>query len=168
MIRRYQLSEGGVPYEIVTADSVEDALDEARCNVDRANYAGDEDRTLRVSVSAWSVGADGRADGEEEDSDTVTLDPEEPECSESEHEWISPYAIIGGLRENPGVWGRGGGVVIHRVCEHCGLTRIVDTAATDGETGQRYESTSYDADKYRDQWEEWCDELADEDEEVAS
>jgi hypothetical protein len=71
---------------------------------------------------------------------------------------VSPYAVLGGLRENPGVQGHGGGVTIHRVCAHCGCLRIYDSWAQRRDTGEQgLASTSYallgDHD-YTDAWRE--------------
>lgn len=46
------------------------------------------------------------------------------------HEWQSPQ-WLGGVKENPGVWGHGGGVIVHEVCE-CGARKITDTWANNG------------------------------------
>lgn len=35
---------------------------------------------------------------------TATLHPIEPECDDGEHKWESPVEIVGGIKENPGVW----------------------------------------------------------------
>jgi len=52
----------------------------------------------------------------------VGEDPPEPECTEDEHDWERPYEIVGGLKENPGVWSAGGTTMtFHSVCSHCGL-----------------------------------------------
>lgn len=47
----------------------------------------------------------------------------EPECShESGHDWQTPYEIVGGCKENPGVWSLGGTkMAFHEVCSHCGM-----------------------------------------------
>jgi hypothetical protein len=73
----------------------------------------------------------------------VEVDAVEPECSSDEHDWQTPHHVLGGLRENPGVWGNGGGVCCSYVCRHCGMYRHTDTWADDGHGG-RYTSTSYD------------------------
>lgn len=52
----------------------------------------------------------------------VGEDPPEPECTKDEHDWERPYEIVGGLKENPGVWSAGGTTMtFHSVCAHCGL-----------------------------------------------
>lgn len=43
------------------------------------------------------------------------------------HRWRAPYSIVGGIKENPGVWGKGAGVSMTEVCEHCGCFRTLDT-----------------------------------------
>lgn len=124
------------------------------------DYVGDGDWGFRVEtdwidVDAWRVGyllgADGRAIKVEIDraSHKIALEPEEPECEQPEHDWRSPYSVLGGVRENPGVWGHGGGVVIREVCAHCGRYRITDTWAQHRATGEQgLTSTSYeDADE---------------------
>ena len=82
-----------------------------------------------------------------EKSDEVhTVEPVEPECIDggTEHRWDSPFAIVGGIKDNPGVHGKGGGVLIHKVCRRCGSHRHTDTWATDPETGEQgLESVSY-------------------------
>lgn len=64
---------------------------------------------------------------------TVTLHPRVPACRRGhEHVWCSPHAVLGGLEDNPGVFGRGGGLLIREVCKHCGAYRETDTWAQDG------------------------------------
>jgi len=71
------------------------------------------------------------------DEHTVALDPPEPDCvDDNGHDWQSPHSVVGGLEENPGVYGHGGGVFITQVCANCGMYRIEDTWAQDRETGE--------------------------------
>jgi hypothetical protein len=77
--------------------------------------------------------------GEEGDV-TSTLDPEEPDCPERDqgHVWGRPHAILGGLKDNPGVRGHRGGVISTDVCLLCGCTFERNTWATnpvDGSEG---------------------------------
>lgn len=81
----------------------------------------------------------------------VAIDPEEPTCSASlsddvraalqdddspeGHRWRAPHDLVGGCKENPGVRGHGGGVVITHVCTLCGAKRITDTWAQDTTDG---------------------------------
>ena len=47
-----------------------------------------------------------------------------PECEaaeDGEHDWRSPHSLVGGLRENPGVWSGGGTIMQNKsVCRCCG------------------------------------------------
>lgn len=88
-----------------------------------------------------------------EETITVTIDPEEPECAGGhEHEWQSPIGIVGGIAENPGVWGHAGGVTIHEVCPHCGAHRHTDTWAQRPDTGEQgLTSISYGVTEYEDE-----------------
>ena len=57
-----------------------------------------------------------------------TVGATEPECTHPDgHEWHRPHEIVGGLEENPGVFGKGGGVISRDVCRHCGLICETDT-----------------------------------------
>ncbi len=67
---------------------------------------------------------------------TLVVHPDVPPCSgEHDHDWQSPHEVLGGIKENPGVWGKGGGVVCREVCSYCGRYRITDTWADDGQGG---------------------------------
>lgn len=83
------------------------------------------------------------------------IEPDEPDCIEGEdHDWHAPYSVLGGLRENPGVWGHGGGVRATEVCAHCGTYQTTDSWAQDPETGEQgSRSTEYrDADEESMRW----------------
>jgi hypothetical protein len=112
--------------------------------------------TIWVDVYVTPIGDDGEPVAERE-GHTITIDPEEPACAcGRDHEWESPYEILGGLKENPGVQGNGGGVVITEVCANCGTYRITDTWAQRPDTGEQglVESVEYvEAD---DKSLEWC------------
>lgn len=126
----WELSEAGYSYTTIEAPDVETALSEARANVDRANYPIDDEGergTLWIDVHVRCL------ETGEEGSDTVTLEPDEPSCSEDEdgldrddHEW-----------EDDGVRGNGGGVIVREHCAHCGLRRITNTWAQRQDTGEQ-------------------------------
>lgn len=148
-LNQWELAEAGHWYTTVTAPSREEALKQARDSVDRGNYSDCEGTTLYIDVRVRNVITG------ENDSDTVTLQPEEPNCEDGqEHDWRSPYSVLGGLKENPGVWGHGGGVIIKTVCANCGRYRITDTWAQRPDTGEQgLDSTSYeDADEVSLAW----------------
>lgn len=112
---------------------------------------GESDKTWWCSVTTVEL-VDGEPDDDTRESHTITVDPPEPSCTAAEHDWKSPHVIVGGLKENPGVFGSGGGVKIHEVCVHCGCERVTDTWAqnpSNGEQGLR--SVAYDAHKYADE-----------------
>jgi hypothetical protein len=141
----FRLFEDGYEYCTYGCGTIEEALTEAESNVDTANYDMGGG-TIFVSIQ---VVCD---DTDESASATVALDPDEPECSGGEHDWQSPHHILGGLEENPGVFGHGGGVIIEEVCMHCGCARITDTWAQNPDTGEQgLRSVEYSEGKYADE-----------------
>lgn len=123
--------------------------DDATSGADAAaEYVGDGsawEGAQRVHVTTWQVGIGYDDDDEEtyeetygEERHTVECTVAEPACAnEHEHDWQSPYDLLGGLEENPGVQGKGGGVIIREVCRHCGQYRVTDTWAQDESTGEQ-------------------------------
>jgi len=83
---------------------------------------------------------------------TVEIAPEEPPCvDDDDHDWRRPVEIVGGIAENPGVWGHGGGVIIRSVCLRCGCGRTEDTWAMHPNTGaEGLESIAYSPGEYAD------------------
>jgi len=103
---------------------------------------GDVTRTLWLTIYTWRQGYVLDTDGElveleiDHESHTIELEPDEPECSDDHnHNWCHPLSVVGGIAENPGVFGHGGGVIITAVCSHCGTYRRTDTWAQDMDTG---------------------------------
>lgn len=73
-----------------------------------------------------------------EERHKIAIEPTEPDCiDDHSHHWATPHELLGGLEDNPGVWGNGGGVICHEVCLHCGCERITDTWAQDMSTGEQ-------------------------------
>lgn len=148
--RTWTLTEDGQEYGTCEAGSVNEALEEARDNVDGSNYGGPES-TVWIDVRVHCE------DTDEAGSDTVVLQPEAPECTEGAHDWQSPHEIVGGCPTNPGVRypGTGAGVVIEMVCMHCGCASTTRTDAQRPDTGQQFvgDSVSYEPGK-------WADEVA--------
>ncbi len=122
----------------VEATSMGDAIDLAADWACEGDYDAIES-TIWVRVRI--AGEDGT-----ESAFTVTINPDEPECDhENGHDWQNPIALVGGLRENPGVYGHGGGVIINTACLRCGAGRTEDTWAQDRATGrQGLESVAYE------------------------
>lgn len=76
----------------------------------------------------------------------TVAEPEEPECSAKEHDWCSPFELLGGCEENPGVMCHGGGIISKKCCSHCGIYQITDTWAQDHETGEEgLRETTYES-----------------------
>jgi hypothetical protein len=183
-MRKYNLYEDHHKYDTVDAEDADAALEVAKENVDRSNYDFDPDepqKTIWIRVEARRVEACTSSDLEDDKecadpecpehenrveahsdcaSAKVQLDPEEPPCGHKRHpnpeghDWQSPHEVVGGLKENPGVQGHGGGVTIEEVCARCGTYKVTDTWAqdmTDGEQGLT--STAYrDSDECSEEW----------------
>lgn len=78
-------------------------------------------------------------------SGTRALNPKDPRCEKTdngEHEWVATLEREGGIAENPGVWGHGGGVIINDHCKHCDLERQTNTWESD-HRGQPYKTVRY-------------------------
>ena len=133
----------------IEADDLQDALEQAEEWV----RDGDWDvsgGTIWVHAYLTVIDDDGEISGHRI---TAQIDPESPLCDDGqEHDWQAPYSIVGGIKENPGVWGHGGGVMITEVCMICGCERVTDTWAQDPETGEQgLDSVQYEGSKYADE-----------------
>lgn len=109
---------------------------------------GDTTEDIRITWGEYP-------DNDNSESVTITLNPEEPACVDGQdHDWVSPYSVVGGIKENPGVYGNGGGVIIKTVCRHCGKYHIHNTWAQRSDTGEQgLESNHYeDADESSEAW----------------
>ena len=128
----YEISDGLTgESEVIEAPSMEEAVSWAR------RWLLDVEWDTRAGT-AW---ADARVldllTGRRETT-TVQIDPPVPACADGgrEHDWAAPHRLVGGCKENPGVWAHGGGVVMHDVCLRCGCLRVTDTWARRPDTGQ--------------------------------
>lgn len=141
----YKCDDGNAEVEI-TADSAQEAAEE---------YVSDGDWGEIESTTWINVYVQETKDGEDvgrRERCKVGLHPKDPSCTQDEHDWQAPHSIVGGLKENPGVHGHGGGVTIAEVCMHCGCERVTDTWAQDPETGEQgLESVKYTPRKYEDE-----------------
>lgn len=132
LLRQWDISEHGYTFASVTADTLEEALAAAREKVESGDSGYD--------LSEGTVYADyyvTNAVTGECDSFSVTWEAQEPACEDDEHDWQSPYELLGGIKENPGVWSHGGGVIIRECCARCGRYRITDTWAQRPDTGEQ-------------------------------
>lgn len=90
-----------------------------------------------IERTIWVDGFWGFSPGRLDHAFEVEIDPTPPACTKSKHFFHSPHSIVGGIEENPGVWGHGGGVIILEVCKHCGLEKHTDTWAQNPQNGQQ-------------------------------
>lgn len=132
----------------------ESALDAARAYVDGRDWSV-EDSTIWIDVRVAELPRVPDEPSLEHDSrHRIAVDPLPTLCLDEDgrrngdHSWSDDVRLVGGLRENPGVFGWGGGVVIHRICTACGCGEIVNTWATDPATGESgLRSTTYQIDR---------------------
>ncbi|MEM7820034.1 MAG: hypothetical protein QW761_00300 [Candidatus Aenigmatarchaeota archaeon] len=118
----------------------EDASDPREAAEEYASAYLPENKTYWCNVLTRRIGYDTESRAEVYDDlfCSVKIDPEEPPCVEgAEHDWCAPIEVVGGIKENPGCWGHGGGVIMKMVCRHCRTYKIIDTWATDPATGRQ-------------------------------
>lgn len=131
--------ESGVTHVFMAA-----TCEEARVKAQRWAEGGDYDLTkghvyvdLRLAMETDDGYESGRGSDDEEQL-TAIIASKEPSCSHDDgHDWQSPFEIVGGIKENPGVWGKGGGVIISECCMRCGCKRTTDTWAQRSDTGEQ-------------------------------
>jgi hypothetical protein len=139
-LKRYRLIEAGNHYDTVEAESADVALEVALANVDPCAYG------LATSTRWIDVLAVAEHDASDSASMRIALDPVEPDCEGQEHDWCSPFSVVGGVAENPGMWGHSGGLIIREACANCGHYRV--TEARDMLTGDQERTIKYeDADE---------------------
>lgn len=112
-------------------------------------------RTFAHEVAAWRPALqvdDGElvdARGEIEHH-LITVEPDEPECDaadDGQHRWAAPHMLVGGCKQNPGVWGGTGcSIRVLEVCLLCGLSKNRRTASQGYETAYDYDDTQYGGD----------------------
>jgi hypothetical protein len=138
----YQVTDGNGEIEI-EADSHKAACQEW---ADTGDW-GSVPKTSWVTCTATDEAG-------ESETHTIKIEPTEPDCCAGSHKWASPLSVVGGIKENPGVYGHGGGVVITCVCRHCGRYQITDTWAQNPENGEQgLTSVEYkDADETSEEW----------------
>lgn len=120
--------DGNAEVEFEATETAKEAAEEY---VEDGDWGDDSSGFLDVYVWERRRLGDVTADGERE-SFTIALPVVAPECTESEHDWTSPVEVVGGIKENPGVWVNGGGVIIDEICRHCGALKRTDTWAQHG------------------------------------
>ena len=96
-----------------------------------SNWNGKTSRVCVADEDSYVVG------GERAEARNYEIEPPQPRCSASAHDWRSPHVVVGGLEDNPGVWASGGGVEIVEVCAACGRYRETDTWAQNPDNGDQ-------------------------------
>jgi hypothetical protein len=125
-----------------------DADECADCGA-KCSHAVDQDDQCYDTDCALHSGDDLTARACDEQITVVVPMPKPPCAPGEDHDWQSPYDIVGGCKENPGVWGHGGGVVINECCIHCGARKRTDTWAQSPVTGEQgIEEVTYERDVY--------------------
>ncbi len=150
---KYLMIDDGNCRETIEADTLEAAVDELRDWMLSADF-DTSSGPVYYDADLYEVGID--ADGDETTElvhrETMEFEQDEPNCThDGGHDWQSPYEIVGGIKENPGVWGHGGGVIINECCMHCGCKRTTDTWAQRMDTGEQgLREVTYDEGYYAD------------------
>ena len=145
----FACDEGGESMEFSGETTPGDAAQEY---VDDGDWVEDT-QTRYFRVSTWRQGVS--ASGEIRDVNRIQNDilleaqpPTSDECGD-DHKWVAHYDIVGGIRDNPGVWYNGGGLTMTEVCTGCGMGRHIDTWADDGYGGY-YTHEEYILDEFQD------------------
>lgn len=152
----WYVSDGEVEIEFPLASNASEALDSYMEDV------SSDTETYWLSLCAFRKDEDG--EHIDEATRFIAVDPSEPSCiGRAGHDWKSPHSIVGGIKENPGVFGFGGGLKIRECCMRCGCLRLTNTWAQDPVTGKEgLRSVSYEPDYYADELSaEYADELLD-------
>lgn len=134
---KFEYREAAGHVETLAASTMAEAIEEAKDLLRNGDWDTSKG-TVWPIASVVKVEVDDEGDEVDVDHETVSvsIDPPEPGCSEGEHDWQAPYSILGGLKEDPGVFGQGGGMIIREVCAHCGTYRERDTGARNPTTGE--------------------------------
>ncbi len=120
-MKRYRISNEGVS-EVIEAEDNSAAESIATDWIKDGSWDG----KFMADVTIQEIDKQGDDTGDSWGiSVEVGEDPEPPDCREDyDHEWVSPVEVVGGMKENPGVWSTGGTTfVTKQVCRHCGVYR---------------------------------------------
>lgn len=139
--------------EIFEAEDIEAAINWAECWLEDGEYGDDP---CYVSASVVEIDEDDEAIGYPEDVEiewagNITI----PDCDhEDGHDWQEPYEVVGGCKENPGVYGIGGAQIRSTsVCSRCGMYRVHTSASTPGNYPKEPEKYEYrDANERSMEW----------------
>lgn len=129
------VSDGDAEKEYDCEEDVDDVVEEFFDSCDWGEVS--KSFVHRCQSYRKGINQEGRIERVEVTLHKRVFHPSEPVCvGKKPHMWESPEKL-GGCRENPGVWGHGGGVIIHDVCSRCGCKRITDTWGQDTATGEQ-------------------------------
>lgn len=149
---RWRIREDSGAEEIIDAASLDEALEAARDWAAEGSY----DERVMVEVRVQEIDAGGAGIGDVHYTEVEAgPEPEEPECaSVDDHDWQTPYHLVGGCRENPGVWGGAGTSMSFRsVCRRCGTYRLRRITGSQRNPGEVPETVTYeDADDASRRW----------------
>jgi hypothetical protein len=142
---RYEISEDSGASKIIRADSLAEALEDAK------DWSADGDYLERVMVTVDVEVLEPADDTNEEIGDhecaevAAGPEPKEPDCARGHgHEWRSPK-FLGGCDSNPGVWSTGGtSLAVNEVCIHCGTYRHTACTGSQRNPGELPETVSYE------------------------
>lgn len=137
---RYMISEDSGASEVREAESLDDALSQAR------EWSADGDYDERVMVTCYAVEIDDDGDpiGDRVSAEVMAgPEPEEPECiGDEDHDWQGE----GGCESNPGVWSLGGTAMRYdERCTRCGWRRITHTSGAQRNPGELPQRVEYEA-----------------------
>lgn len=120
---------------------------------------GDGKCSVRVHVWKYALDINGEQERVAEDSFDVDAgsDPEAPgECGtdDDDHDWETPLELVGGCRENPGVFSIGGTTFrATSVCASCGTYRISTSRGEQRNPGEAASEIEYrEADEHSRAW----------------
>lgn len=123
-----------------------ECAEDVLANEVRDQVRADSDRPSASDGTYWIVVDVADPDGREVIDLRIAIHPRSPRCVDGtrSHTWTADWDVVGGIRENPGVWGHGGGATITEACACCGCGRHTDTWAQDPVDGtQGLTSYSY-------------------------
>lgn len=163
---------GGQVTEDIEAESDSDATEQGRDWIEDGEWSepwdGDEDlyETIdlpcEVAPHIYRIEVDGSSLDEDAMRDEAMdcsgrYEREQPECEaadDGEHDWQAPYHLVGGCRENPGVWSTGGtSFTVTEVCARCGIYRTTHIPGSQRNPDEPLESVRFSpADEDSERW----------------
>lgn len=145
-MKRYEIREDSGASKIITASSLDEALEIACDWV----AGGEYDERVMVSVYVDEIDENGDVVPGEHASDEVAVGPfpkpESTECGDGDedHDWVRPLDVVGGCRENPGVFSDGGtSMKFYSICSKCGIYKIERHSGSQRNPGALDESIEY-------------------------